>query len=153
MNNQNTIDDLISLKSEFLKKIEHIDATIAMLNGDIFAIAHHGSKKKAPFDAKDSYKEKIAKVLKDENRFLNITQLIDIIHSYNPKQSRDDVKNSVNSAKSLLLKENAIIKVVAGSSNQNSFYGSPNWLTSENKPQPEHMYDESLIKEKKLIEI
>ncbi|HEY8782878.1 MAG TPA: hypothetical protein VIM16_14735 [Mucilaginibacter sp.] len=150
--NENTIQDLQSLKEQLLEKIASIDAVLS-LNSGLFLTPHHGSIQSAVFNSKDSYKEKIAKVLKSENRFLNITQLIDIIHAGSPKISREDVKDGVNSAKSALLKDNAIEKITVGTSNQNSFYGSPNWLEAPNTPKQEYMYDKGLIKEKKKIEI
>lgn len=153
--NKQTIEDLLSLKQQLQKQIEGIDLVLS-INGmaNTLPLDGLGSPfKQAPFNSKDSYKEKIAKVLKSENKFLHINQLIDIIHAYTPKSTRQDVKDSVNSAKSALLKEGAIVKVAAAKSNQNSFYGSPNWLEAENTPKIEHMYDETLIKEKKVIEI
>jgi hypothetical protein len=154
--NENTIQDLINLKEQLLQKVASIDQIlefskmgIAGFGGSSQPIAEHIRL----FKQSDSYKEKIAKVLKSENRFLNVTQLINIIADASPKIAREDVKDAVNSAKSALLKEESIVKITIGTSNQNSFYGSPNWLEAPNKPKAENMYDETLIKEKRKIEI
>lgn len=146
--NEATKSDLLSLKEKLLEQIAHIDAVLSIGEN----IGLNGIKERL-FNPKASYQEKIAKVLLNTERFLNINQIIDIIHGETPNIDREDVKSGVNSAKSILLKERTIVKITIGSSNQNSFYGSPKWLDTNGNIQPRYMYDESLIKEKRKIEI
>ena len=152
--NETTVQDLISLKEQLLQKIASIDQILEFSNMNagnlVKPIANNGH---LVFKQTDSYKDKVAKVLKAENRFLNVNQITDIIHAQYPKLSKDDIKDAVGGAKSSLLKEGAIVKISIGASFQNSFYGSPNWVGSDGNPLKEYMYDEALIKEKKKIEI
>ena len=146
--NETTRADLLSLKEKLLEQIAHIDAVLSIGEN----IGLNGTKERI-FNPKASYQEKIAKVLLNAERFLNITQIIEIIQKETPNVNRDDIKSGVNSAKAILLKEGSISKITVGASNQNSFYGSPKWLDTNGNIQPRYMYDESLIKEKKKIEI
>jgi len=161
--NESTIQDLINLKRSLLSKIASIDQILEFAKLEnidaLFDYTDAGCFAKPIvnnfhlFKPTLSYKNKIAQVLKIESRFLHINQIVNIIHSQSAKSSWKEVERGVNSAKSGLLKDGTIVKKTVGTSNQNSFYGSPNWLDENGNIKSEHMYSEGLVKERKRIEI
>lgn len=164
--NSNTIAELEQLKESLLRKIDAIDQTIRLYKSMstesnispealvMPAKADAIPEKYASYDKSSSYKHKIAAILRAEGRFLTIKEISEIIVSIEPDLDPLEIKKALGSAKSVLLKEKAIVKYVVGNSNNNSFYGSKNWLDEKGEPKPKHKYNEDiLVSTKEEIEI
>jgi hypothetical protein len=161
MYNQTFIDDLKAQKDILLDQIEHLDAIIAFssLNPSQFNGSIPNGRKliatgeKMPYNKNDKYQVKIAGILKRYNRFLSINEMANIINAFEPKISIEEAKSSLGSAKSLLLKDGAIVKHQVGTNNSNTFYGSPSWKDENGNILSEHMYNEEIVQQKSKITI
>lgn len=152
MDNTGTINDLQSLKNELIAKVKQIDQTIDTLkafssfsfngNGETSQIAG----KYSGYDKKSPMKNRVALVLKTENRFLHMRQIAEILHSLEPATSVKDFVTKLYPAIAELKKAGSIVKFSVGDSNINSFWGSKNWLDVNGRLKKEHLYDEDQVR-------
>jgi hypothetical protein len=102
-------------------------------------------KKYRNYDPKAGYKKKIAYVINTEGRFLSIREIASIIHELEPGTDLDSIKNSVSSARAILMKESKLYKYAVDKSNNKVFYGSKNWVDENGDIKPERMFSEDAI--------
>lgn len=155
MQNDSTIQHLISLRDEFYRKYKSIDETISLLTDDkqlkIKDLSIHSTKNDG-YDKKWSMKNKLSHVLKIEGKFLHIRQIAERLHKYEPGVSEKDFISKLYPAIALL-KKSTIVKFSADKTNLNSFWGSKNWLDDNGKIKEGYMYDADQIKNNKSEEI
>ncbi len=159
MYSQQIISELKAQKESLFEQIKHIDAILSFSGADLSdnqvdsEVVPEKHSSNCPYKKGDSYQEKIASIFKQEKRFLSLNEMAELIVHYEPKLDIEDAKKSLSSAKSLLLKDGAIVKYQAGTHYSNTFYGSPTWLDEEGKPKQEFTYDEKSVKVKKTFTI
>ena len=156
MSNNQTINELEMLKSDLLAKVHQIDITISTLrafssmdytgNGNGNGKSNESLNKYSDYDKNAVAKNKLAYVLKKENRFLHIRQIAEVLHRLEPAFSEKDWIAKLYPAISELKKAGAIVKFSIGESNVNSFWGSKNWVDANGNPKKEHKYDEAQVK-------
>ncbi len=156
MNDTETIKELIELRNELLKKIEHIDNTIDILkslnsNSITTPSASTSSNfkmrndKYKDYKSSDSLRGKIAYILKTEGRFLHVREIALILHSLEPNHSVKEYITKISPAISYLRRRGVIVKVKASKSNVNTFWGSKNWIDKKGEVIDTYKYDESQI--------
>lgn len=155
-----TIAGLRRIKTELLDRVENIDTTIQTLESlshitlspaqkedgeilkvDLTVIAN----KYADYDKNGSLKSKILYVLKRENRFLHVREIAKLLNQHEPMIPTKDWTGKISSVTSSLRSQNIIVKVLAGKSNINTFWGAKNWLDEKGNVKKEHLYDEKQL--------
>jgi hypothetical protein len=160
-----TIKELEESKKDLLSRVKQIDETITTLRA-MSSFSQNGTKienvpvpeinnKYKGYDKNSTTKAKMALILKTENRFLNIRQIAELLHSLEPDISAKDFTSKLYPAISDLKKTNSIVKYAVGTSNNNVFWGSKNWLDEDGKIKQAHQYDADQITDfsKEQIEI
>ncbi len=152
-----TITELENLKKELLERVEHIDKTIHTLKSISFSPARsfflttevgkktNGSSKYSDYDINVTMRNKIAYILKKENRFLHVREIASILHSIEPGSTEQEYIAKLSPAISALKKQGAIIRVQVGKSNLNIFWGSKNWVDENGNPKEHHRYDKKQL--------
>jgi hypothetical protein len=159
MYNNQFISQLKAQRANFVEQINHIDAMLKLSGIDLsdadFALANsiEPTSNTRPYGKDASYQQKIASLLKQQNRFLSMNEMAGLINQYEPKISIDEAKKSLGSAKNLLLKSRTIVKFQVDKNNSNSFYGSPSWVDENGIPREENRYKESALQTKAKVEI
>lgn len=167
MTQQKTIDDLERLKVELLSKVQNIDQTIALLRAlspnalNNSASSSQMVSEAAPQDLSDAdktviskYKDynkdatmlnKVAFILKTENRFLHLRQIARILHLNEPEITEKEFTAKLYPAVAKLKSSGVIVKYSVGTSNVNTFWGSKNWLNDDGTPKDKHKFDEQEV--------
>ena len=158
MGNEDLIKQLEAKKQDILDKaekdIEQLDATIHTLRylstAYIPSSSDTGSKsglsdKYQDFNPKWQMRDKVAFILKTENRFLNLKQIGEILHKLEPKVSVEDHIGKLYTPIGVLKNEGKVFKYKLGSSNANSFWGSVNWVTGTGEIKEGYKYDEDRV--------
>lgn len=100
-----------------------------------------------------SDRQKIANVLKSENRFLHVREIAKKLHEAEPHISVAAWIKKVSPALSVLKGRGAITKIVVGNHNQNTFWGKETWKDAEGNALPEHMYNEEYVLKAESLEL
>jgi hypothetical protein len=173
MNKQDIISALEQEREDLYKKIQSLDLTILTLrqsaslpNGNYIEdspkshTAPNGTNigdKYKSYHAAKSNKDKVVAILKAESRFLHMREITAIAQKLDNKIDPDKLKGQIQQAVYGLknMEKSPLTTVIVGTSNQNVFWGSVNWLTKDGDVKPEHMYDEGQLTAAKgdLIEI
>lgn len=151
-------------EKSLLEQLNAIRTTIAILSGaNAYASTHENGASEDSVSGKEypgykttaSIREKVAQVLKNENRFLHYKQIVGKIAEMDGlnEQKKEKLRTSVLPAISALKSKGILTTVKVGNANVNTFYGSPKWLDQSGKPKTEHMYDESMVTLKQDYEI
>jgi len=159
MDNKEAIEQLQATKNDLLRKAAQIDEAINTMKAMAgLNISNKTSSsgtttneipltgKYSDYPANEPIRNKLAYVLKKENKFLHIRQIAAILHEIESKTSVSDFITKLYPAIAELKKTNTIVKHSIGTSNVNTFWGSKNWLDSKKEIKKEHMFDEDQIK-------
>lgn len=167
MDKQDIIQELERERQELQRKLTSLDDTILYLrqsssilptsngysqpavNGNA-AVVDAGQVDKTKYKnypVNKSNRDKAAAILKAENRFLHMREIVEIAQALEPKKD-SDVSSSIRQAVYALKSLDQIIGIKADGTNINTFWGSKNWLDESGKIKPEHMYREDQVKAK-----
>ena len=102
------------------------------------------SAKYSKYNKQETFKERVASVIRMENRFIHVREIARIIHSLEPDIPESVLIKKISPALTVLkaAKGSNLINIVVGKSNLNSFWGSRSWLDESGNPKKEHMYNE-----------
>ena len=150
--NENTIQDLLSLKEDLLNKVASIDQILTLMGGDRVNMAKP-SVKNSPYKRTDNYAQKLGAILKEYKRFLNIREMAAYVNDYERNIPIEEAKKHLQIAKNLLINAQAIVKYQVDTNNSNTFYGLPSWLGEYGKPKEEFMYNQEAVLVRSKIEI
>ncbi len=98
-------------------------------------------------------REKAVAILKGENRFLHMRQIVEIAQSLEPNVNKDLVKKQIARAFYNIkgLENSPIVSKVIDNVNLNTFWGSKNWLDENGNIKEEYKYDEDQIRDTKRV--
>lgn len=176
MNKQEVIAVLEQERTQLLDKLHSLDLTILTLKQssaypEQYSAGRQHSEltnghKAAEQSTKGRYKDypkgdrdnrdKVKIILKTENRFLHMRELVSIAQELEPHVDHDVVKRRIQQAVYSLkaLDPSPIISISVNNNNQNVFWGSKKWVTDKGEVKPEHAYDEAqLLAKAEEIEI
>lgn len=159
MENEDLIKQLEVKKVDIIDKakrdVAQLDATILTLMylSTSYVPSSIGSDTKTnlsdkylSFNPKWTIRDKVAFVLKSENKFLHIRQIADILHKLDPKISIDEYTTKLYTPIGQLKKEGKVYKQNIGNSNANTFWGSVNWITGTGEIKSGHEFDENQLR-------
>lgn len=100
------------------------------------------------YDINASLRNKIATIIKTENRFLHVREIAEIANRLEPHISKDAFMSKFSPSLSTMknIPGSTIINFIVGKSNLNNFWGSKNWLDEDGSIKKEYMYDEMQLK-------
>lgn len=171
MEKQDIIDALELEKEDLLSKLESIEITILTLKQSLNIPLHKGYKMNGhiknmevtnePIDTSrykgyytaSSNKVKVAVILREENRFLHMRQIIKIAQSLEPNTDPEILAKQIPQAVYNLRTAGSVVNFQVGKSNVNIFWGSKSWIDEAGKIKPEYMYDENELSNNKLENI
>lgn len=151
MENNAAILELEKAKADLLQKVAQIDTTINTLIS--MAGFYNGNGVAVPsvdYNKKDTLKKKVAFVIKRENRFLHVREIAKFLHELERNVSVDDFMQKLTGAITSLKRDEVIIKLKVGLSNQNTFWGSKNWIEN-GKPKNGYEPNESYLQKSEEI--
>lgn len=117
--------------------------TSPVTNNHVIDITVTGSD--LEYNKLNSFKTKFLYLLKKKGRFLHINEAVEAGVELEPNGSYYALSTGLRGAKSTLIKEGKIIKVQAGKSNVNTFYGLKSWLTESGDIKEGYEYDEERV--------
>ena len=146
-----TIKVLEDQRDEWLKKVSAIENTIEILKQSLGYAAQTSFNgngvvgggvmgKVEKYDVNSSFKSKVMFLLKAEQRFLHIREMVAMAHSMEPTISEEDFLKKLSPVLSTLKKEGQLTNVTSGRSLRNTFWGSPKWLDTDGKIINGHEY-------------
>lgn len=97
------------------------------------------------YDKEWSLPNKLLFLLKNENRFLHFREAATIVVELEDKGDIKILAGKISAGCGKLKREGVIIKYQIGSSNVNTFWGSPKWLDNEGNIKEGHEYNEKYL--------
>jgi hypothetical protein len=154
MENNSTIQELLKIKEDLLNKIKQIDITIdtikmmgvGVVNNTNSSNLNASVPSPEGYNASDTLRQKVAFVIKREGRFLHVREISNYIHQLEPKFSIPDIMQKLTPTISNLRNAGKLVKLQIGSSNQNCFWGSPNWLNADKTAKAERKPKEQEVR-------
>lgn len=88
--------------------------------------------------------EQISYILKQEKRFMHVTQISKAMHKYLGALKLEDIKRKVSIDLSKARREGigSFERIKVDNSNQKAYWGSKSWLKEDNTPKDQFMYIE-----------
>jgi hypothetical protein len=144
MTTQNAISDapksLREAEAEALKKVKQIQDAIAAIEG-----TKSTSDNTIEYDAAWSPSRKFAYLLKTQKRFLHFRQAAELVVKIEGKGDVKEWTSKFSTGTGPLKQNETIVKVQAGASNQDTFWGSPKWLTDNGAIKDGYQFDEKYL--------
>jgi hypothetical protein len=140
-----------------LEKARQVDITINTLrtmyissivntNSDVVgSISESANVIPNGYNKNATLKNKVAFIIKRENRFIHVREISKLIHDIDPFAPVDDIVKKLSPIMSSLQTKDIIVKIKTGSANINTFWGSKNWLDENGNPIPGHEYNKEYI--------
>jgi len=174
MNIDNIIAALEEEKEEIRKdaneRINSIDVAIYSLrqrhslpNSKDFKLNGNGNERTSGFNQKYKGYEKLntrqkaLSIFRTEGRFLHMREITKIAQSLEPNEDQKEIARKISTAIYTMknIPSSSVTNVSIENSNQNTFWGSKNWLDENGNVKKEHMYNEKEIatKQNSLLEI
>jgi hypothetical protein len=153
MNTDNIIYELEKLKEELSAKIGQIESTISLIKtmpssttsvpNNIESFYQNPKLKKdySSYNKNDSFRNKVAIILRTEQRFLHVREMAEIMHELEPDKNVALLTRKISPVLSFLGKNNSVTKIKVGKSNINSFWGSNSWLDKNGTPKSGYEYN------------
>lgn len=155
MENSEIIRKLQEKKAVLAKQIEAIDSTIQLFNSEINqesnqpTIAHIDG-----YDPSWTWKNKIIHILKVNNRFLHIREIVDFIFKYEElDEAPQEIVASFRQSLSSLRADNIIVRFSVNNQLRFSFWGSPNWLDENGQIKKGYEFDPSFVPQEQMLTI
>ncbi|MEE9429951.1 MAG: hypothetical protein V3V16_02855 [Melioribacteraceae bacterium] len=147
MNNAKQKELIELLKAEkraLQRKINSLDETISLfeitVDKEILTEIDDG------YDKNASLKNKINFFFKKESRFLHNRELAELANEREPNISVKDFIRKFSQHLSQLKKDGKLTKYVVNKQNNNTFWGSPKWLDSNNEIIEQYKYKDKYVK-------
>lgn len=164
MNDNEFKQALLQKKAEIMAKAngqcQAIDVLLASLDGAVInttrtqmTMPDANNNANSTDNNAVSDRQKIANVIKTENRFLHVREIAKKLNEDEPDLSVQAWIRKVSPALSVLRSRGTISKIVVGSQNQNTFWGKDSWKDADGRPLPEHMYKEEFVVKTDNIEL
>lgn len=155
MENEHTIKELEKLKQELLERARQVDITINTLKSMSISSGITANSTVKPnensnqipgyekYDSDTTFRNKVMFVIKTENRFVHSREIADILSKV--ESNNEDLTRKVSASLSFLRQHDMIVKIKAGNSNINSFWGSKKWLDEKGNPLSGYSYNEEYV--------
>jgi len=155
MENIEIIRKLQEKKAALEKQIEAIDSTIKLFSTEV--VPEISQPVVTHFDGYDpswSWKNKIIHILKVNNRFLHIREIVDYIFKYEDlEEPAHEIIASFRQSLSALRADNIIVRYSINNQLRFSFWGSPNWLDENGQIKKGYEYDPSYVQQAQMLTI
>jgi len=158
MDNNELVRILKAKKSELEKQIESIDNTIRLFGSDPGVVSQEIIQTDPihldGYDPSWSWKNKIIHILKVNNRFLHIREIVDYIFKYEDLgEPAQEIIASFRQSLSALRAENIIVRYSINNQLRFSFWGSPAWLDENGQIKKGYEYDPSFAPGEQMLTI
>lgn len=97
------------------------------------------------YDETWSLNKKALFMISKMKRFLHNREIANLIHEREPDSNANKLSKQLSPRLSRMKKDGKLTNIKAGSSNRNTFWGSPKWLDENGKIQEEYTYDKNAI--------
>ena len=146
------VEALKERKEELLQEVKSLEASIRAMESKGYGYVTEPIAKKqeaktdSGYNPESSFAKKFGYLLKKHKRFLHFREAAEMINELEGlKHDVSELTKKLSSGTQSLKGKNAIIKVKAGSNNQNTFWGVPHWLKEDGTIKEEHMYNEAYL--------
>lgn len=142
MDNQSAIKQLTDEREVLLRRAQSLSDAIEVLKKNTGQDASTASN---TLNNSISVREAVLNVFKRENRFLHIREITRLVieDSSQFEGSQNKIRNTISNLKT----KGILTSYRVGSSLQNTFWGSKNWLDNDGVPKKENSYNKEYIQD------
>ena len=162
----NLISILEREKLVLLNKLEQIDSLIKMYNQSMIELETGEQKfcmqdqedtsfnksrmsihKYFSYDNTQPIRKKILDIIKNENRFLHVREIVNIAHQFEENIPVSIFVKKISPALSVLknLPQTCLVSIEVANSHFNTFWGSKAWLNEEGEIKSDYMYNSTQL--------